>query len=236
MPRSLLLLALTVAAPLAAQDSLKATIDIGFVNTAGNTDVTSLNVGEGIIYVANAWTLTQRFSVVYARSNDSTITSQWKAGARADHPLAAPLGAFALVAYERNVFAGIDRRLEETVGFTASLLARDGNTLATELGVSANQETPVAGSGSTETYAAGRVALMYRRDLTATAYATLDSEFLPNLKTTDDYRVNGQASLVAPISSRIATKLSYVVQYDNLPQAGFQATDRIFTAGLQVTF
>ena len=234
MPRSSLLLALTVAAPLAAQDSLKATIDVGFVNTAGNTDVTSLNVGEGLVLMANAWTLTQRFAVVYARTAGVTQTLQWKAGARADHPLAAPLGAFALVAYERNTFAGIDRRLEETVGFTASLLAQDGNTLLTEVGVSANQETPVA--GSTATFAAGRLALMYRRDLTETAYATLDSEFLPNLKTTDDYRVNGQASLVAPISSRIATKLSYVVQYDHLPEAGFQTTDRIFTAGLQVTF
>ena len=234
MSRLPLLLALLVAAPLEAQDSLTATVDAGFVNTAGNTNVTSLNVGERITFKANQLRLAQRFAVVYARTAGITSTSQWKADARADHPVAALLGVFALVAYERNTFAGIDRRLEEAAGLTARLLARAGNTFEAELGISANQQTPVG--GTTATFAAGRVAAMYRRDLTEAAYAMLAGEFLPNLKTTDDYRVNGDAALVAPISSRIATRLAYVVRYDNVPEVGFQTTDRIFTAGLQLTF
>lgn len=225
---------LACALPLAAQDTLKATIDVGFVNTVGNTEVTSLNVGEKVSYQTDGLTLSQRFSVVYARTAGVTTAAQWKAGVRADYRLVGPVGAFTLGAFERNTFAGIDRRLEEAAGLSTTLLARDRNMLAAEVGASLNQQTPVG--GVTETFAAGRLAANYRRDLTATAYATFDVEFLPNLKTTEDWRMNGEAVLVAPISTVIATKLSYVVRYDNLPEPGFQTTDRIFTAGLQVTF
>jgi putative salt-induced outer membrane protein YdiY len=42
--------------------------------------------------------------------------------------------------------------------------------------------------------------------------------------------------LIAPISQRIGLKISYVIRYDNVPQAGFSTTDRLFTTGLQLTF
>lgn len=235
MHRLSTLFALLAAVPVVAQqDTLRLTVDLGFVNTAGNTEVTSLNVGQRVRYRTDGLTLTQRFSVVYGRTSGVTTASQWKAGLRADYRILGPVSAFTLGAYERNTFAGIERRFEEAAGLAATLLAGDGNTLETELGASLNQQTPV--TGTTETFAAGRVAAAYRRDLTATAFLTVDGEFLPNFKTSDDWRVNGEATLVAPISSRIATKLSYVVRYDNLPETGFDTTDRIFTAGLQLTF
>jgi putative salt-induced outer membrane protein YdiY len=227
---------LLFALPVAAQDTIptRLTVDLGFVNTAGNSDVTTLNVGEKLEHAIERLTLTQSFSVVYARTDGITNTSQWRAGVRADYQLAGPLAAFALGAFERNTFAGIERRFEEAVGLAARLLTAQGNTLTGELGASLNQQTPVG--GTVESFMAGRAALMYRRNLSATAYTTLDGEFLPNLETTDDYRINAAAALVAPISTRLATKLGYAVRYDNVPEAGFATTDRIFTAGLQVTF
>lgn len=227
---------LVLSLPLTAQDTIptRLTLDLGFVNTAGNTDVTTLNLGEKLEHAVARLTLSQTFSVVYARTAGVTSTSQWKAGVRADYALTGPIAVFALGAFERNTFAGIARRFEEAAGVAARLLARAGNTLTGELGMSLNQQTPVG--GTTERFVAGRAALMYRRDLTATAFATLEGEFLPNFDVTDDYRINGAASLVAPISTRLATKLSYVVRFDNLPEPGFATTDRIFTAGLQITF
>jgi putative salt-induced outer membrane protein YdiY len=236
--RALLVVTL-VTLPAAAQDApaprpFKATIDLGFVNTAGNTDITSLNAGEQIEYTAARFTLTQTFAVVYARLEGTTNASQWKAGARGDYQVAGPVGVFVLGAFERNTFAGIARRFEEAVGLSAVILARAGNSLKAEAGVSLNQQTPVG--AATVSFAAGRAAAMYRRDLTETAFFTVNGEFLPSFEVTDDYRINGEASLVAPISTRIATKLTYTVRFDNLPEPGFERTDRIFTAGLQITF
>ena len=63
-----------------------------------------------------------------------------------------------------------------------------------------------------------------------------DVEFLPNLQESDDWRVNTESSLVAPISSRIGVKLSYVVRFDKVPEPTFKNTDRLFTTGIQLTF
>ena len=40
---------------------------------------------------------------------------------------------------------------------------------------------------------------------------------------------------MAPLSKRFAVKLSYAIRFDNLPEPGFERTDRVFTSGLQVT-
>jgi putative salt-induced outer membrane protein YdiY len=40
---------------------------------------------------------------------------------------------------------------------------------------------------------------------------------------------------VAPLSSHLALKISYVVRYDHRPEPGFRSTDRLLTSGLQFT-
>ncbi|MND03960.1 hypothetical protein D3C83_240200 [compost metagenome] len=52
----------------------------------------------------------------------------------------------------------------------------------------------------------------------------------------DDYRLNSESSLVAPISARIGLKLSQVARFDNRPEPGFKNTDLLFTTGIQITF
>ena len=61
-------------------------------------------------------------------------------------------------------------------------------------------------------------------------------EYLPNFEKSEDYRVNVEASVVAPLSRHLGLKLGYVVRFDNLPEPNVKKTDRFFTSGLQVNF
>ena len=61
-------------------------------------------------------------------------------------------------------------------------------------------------------------------------------EAIPNLDTSDDWRLNSESALVAAFSKRLALKLTYLVRYDHLPEPTFKDTDRLFTAGIQVTY
>ena len=92
-----LLALLTVAVPAAAQDAppppLQLTADVGFVNAAGNSDVTTLNVGEKLVFTRQRLKLTQQFSTVYGRTGDSTTTSQWRASLRGDYNFAGPVAS-----------------------------------------------------------------------------------------------------------------------------------------------
>ena len=219
----------------APTDSLAVTLDLGFVNTSGNTQVTTFNTGELVEFVTGPWSVTQSFSVVYGRNGDSTTTSQWNAGVRGEYAFTPRLGVYADGRYDRNRFAGIARRFVEAAGLSALLLEGEGNKLTVEAGASLNQQTSFT-TDVTTTYAAGRAAAAYRRDLAERSYVTISGEFLPNFKTSEDYRINGVGALVAPISNRIALKLSYDARFDHLPEPGFKKWDRILTAGLQIVF
>jgi hypothetical protein len=86
-------LAITLSsAALSAQQAdstgpLKFTGTIGLVNTAGNSDVTTLNVGDRADYRAGEWGLAQLFNVVYGRNQGVTNTSIWNASLRGDRNL-----------------------------------------------------------------------------------------------------------------------------------------------------
>ncbi len=238
---------LAATSPALAQDSLPPTPppppppplvaftgDFGLVNTSGNTDVTTLNVGEEIKINGGRLSLTQAFSVVYGRTDGETTTSLWRGNLHGDLDLTDAVGVFALVAWERNTFAGITRRFEETLGGTFRLLALSGTTLEAQLGLSLIQQQTTVGLD--DTFAAGRSMISFKQTFASKSFVQQRVEFLPNLKTSDDYRINSQSSLVAPLSGSIALKVSYVVRFDNQPEPTFEKTDRLLTTGLQITF
>lgn len=238
MPLYAALVALTVASPAATQDAppppLQVQADLGLMSAAGNSAITTLNAGEKVTFTRNALTLTQTFAVVYGRTGDSTTTNQWKASVRSDFEVAGPLGLYARGAFERNTTAGIARRFEEAAGLAAQILTLERTTLDAEVGAALNQQTSTA--DVTTSFASGRAAFSFKQFLSATAFATQDLEALPNFDETDDLRLNSETALTAPISTRIAVKLAYTIKFDNVPEPGFEKTDRIFSAGIQVVF
>lgn len=238
IPPLVAVLALFAAPALPAQDQaekpLRLEADLGLVNTAGNSEVTTLNVGEKLTWSRNRLTFTQRFSVIYGTTGDSTITNQWTASLRQDYLITEHFGMFLRGGFERNTTAGVARRFEEAIGLKAVLIARERTTLESELGAALNQQTST--TDVTENFASGRAAVLFRQYVSDAAFITEDVEVLPNLDDTDDVRVNSETSLTAPISSRFAVKLTYTIKFDNVPQPGFEKTDRIFSAGIQVVF
>ncbi len=227
------------AAPLGAQQAdttgpIKFTGTVGLVNTAGNSNVTTVNVGDRIDYKAGAWGLTQLFSVVYGRNEGVTNTSIWSASLRGDRKVGSRLAIYALAGWDRNTFAGIDRRWEEGAGLLAHLLAQPKNTLDGEAGISFIQQLSTLGVH--DDFPSARIASTYKHLFTASAYFLQSVELLPDLQTSDNLRFNTETGLVAPISSHIGLKISYVIKYDNLPEPGFEKTDRLLTSGIQITY
>ena len=86
-------------------------------------------------------------------------------------------------------------------------------------------------------HAAGRAAAAYKHLFTKLAYISQAVEFLPNFKTSADYRINSETALVAPISSHFGLKMSYQIKYSHLPPSpDLKKSDRLFTTGLQITY
>lgn len=229
-------LVLVGVSPLAAQapDSLRLALDLGYVNTAGNTDVTTLNFGEHFSFTTGPWVLAHFATVVEGRSKGEETAAQYKTGARVDRAFSPRLGAYGLGGFERNVFAGIGQRYEEGAGLTAKLVALPRDELSLEGGVSLVQQRSVA--RLRERFGAGRAAVRFKHAFGAASYLQQDVELLANLQNSEDRRVNTETALVAPISSRIALKASYAIRFDNQPEPGFRKSDRVLTTGVQIVF
>jgi putative salt-induced outer membrane protein len=226
---------------LGAQDTSRpkpvaVTVDLGLVNAAGNTRVTTLNGAEHITFkpARTHWQFEEQVNAVYGRNQDSVTADQLKVMGRADYTVLAMVHVFVGATYERNRFAGVARRFEEIVGLALRPLDRPRDVLDLEMGSAVTQQRSTA--AATDHFVALRVAANYKHKFTDAVYAQQSVETLPNVDDFNDTRVNSEAALVAPLSGKMALRLSYVVRFDNVPEPGFQKTDRVFSSGLQVSF
>lgn len=214
-------------------DSLQLTADLGVVNTAGNTDLTTVNVGEEVRWRRGRLTLAQTFAVVYGRSGGETTSSLWRGGVRGDYALSRAVAWYASLAYDRDRFAGISRRLEEGSGIAVKLVRRGRDRLETEIGLSLVQQRSTL--GTSDDFVSGRGAIAYAHQFAEATYLRQTLETMANLEQASDYRVTSESALVAALSGRLALKISYVVRFDHRPEPGFRTTDRLLTSGLQFT-
>lgn len=239
MRASLLLYPLALfAVPLAAQDAVtvvnKVTADVGYVQTSGNTAVTTTSVGEKWTQSRGKFTLEQTFSFVYGEQAGIEVNNTLAAGVRGDYKLGDHFSVYGDAKFDRAPFSGISRRTVESFGLQLQALAADNDTVRVSLGGSMTQQ--LGTDGNQNNFPAANAGLVWRHVFTAAAYFQQNLEAIPNLKDQEDLRVSSESALIAPISARIGMKLSYIVRFDNVPEPGFKSTDRIFTTGLQITF
>lgn len=210
------------------------TFDLGFVNAAGNTRVTTLNGAENLKFrpAESRWQFAEAVSTVYGRSQDSVTAEQFTALGRADYTVLTRLHLFAGGTYLRDRFAGIARRIEEIGGVALRLVDRPRDVLGTEVGAAVTQQRSTA--GVEDNFVALRVAANYKHNLNDNAFVQQSLEWLPNVQDFKDTRINSETALIAPITKQIAVRLSYVVRFDNVPEPGFLKTDRVLSSGVQI--
>jgi putative salt-induced outer membrane protein YdiY len=209
--------------------------DLGVVATSGNTNVTTSNASDAF----NIWTdhsnkIGQTFSVVYGTNNHKVQTSIWNAGLRDAYTFSPTVGLYALGAFDRNTFAGIEQRFEEGAGAAITAVNSGANHLEIDLGLSAIQQRSTA--GVEDNFLAGRGALIYRYTFVKDTYFQETLDDLSDLSNFSNYRINSATDLVAPISKHIAIKVGYKILYSNQPPPGFKTTDRILSTDLQFNF
>jgi putative salt-induced outer membrane protein len=226
-----------IAAPLAAQQAKPSTSftgDLGYVGATGNTQLTTLSIGDKVVHTSGRWTLSQLAAYVYGKTKGAESANQLAVSGRADFALQPRLGLFAGVSYERNPYAGFRRRTGELAGVRWSAIVAPDDSLSIDGGGVLTQETDV--DGSTHDYPSARLAGNYKHVFSKLAYFQQLVEYLPDLQTNGGYRVNTESSLVAPISTHIGIKMSYAIRYNSQPPVNFGTTDRVLTAGVQVSY
>lgn len=232
----LLLLSAPVDTTARKPAEVKFTGDIGYVATAGNSSVETLNLGDKFLVKVGDLTMTQTFALIYGESKGKTVTSITRGSFRLDKGLkTADFSAYTLFNYERNTFAGLASRISGAAGLSAHLLHTDHNKLTLESGLTLTRQRATSTKGRDMDFLGGRAATTYTHLFGPKASLSQTVEVLPNFRETSDLRVNTESAVVAPITSKVAVKLSYLIRYDGLPEPGFESTDRLFTSGIQIS-
>ena len=240
MKRLLLLIPMFLAGAAQGQEPadtvrpVKLTLDFGLIDASGNTNLTTLTSGEHLEYRADRMEIVQNGSVIYGRTEGVTSTEQILTGVRFNFMVAKAVGVFVGGGYERNRFAGLARRWNESAGLSFRLFDIPTDNWMLELGAALNQERSTA--GVSHNFTSLRGATTFRNNYTKTTFLTQSFEYLPNVSDFNDARVNSETAIVAPVANKIALKIAYLVKFDNAPEPGFEKTDRIFTSGVQIVF
>jgi len=210
------------------------TLDLGFVNASGNANFTSLNLGEKLSDKVGRVVLTQTGKVLYGKTEGTTTTESYDAGARAQYGLTKRIGVYALLTFQRDPFAGLASRVLGGPGLAVALVQSAHDTLGIESGVTSTHERNTA--NVTQSFASTRTAANFKHLFAGKSFFTEAVEWFANLKTSDDQRINSETALTAPLSQQIGLRVSYLIRFRNLPEPGFKKTDRILTTGVQVAF
>jgi len=107
---------LAAQAPAADAWKVGVTIDASYVSATGNSQVTTVAFGDKVAATRGHWTLRQAFSYVNAKTDSVEIANQIRAELRGEYKITNEFSAFAGATYERNVYAGFNRRIEELAG------------------------------------------------------------------------------------------------------------------------
>jgi putative salt-induced outer membrane protein YdiY len=209
--------------------------DLGFINTTGNTSVSTLNFSDAL----NVWTdhsnkLSEMVGITYGTLSNRVQTSLWTADLRDAYTLTPAVGFYGLFEFDRNVFAGIEQRFDEGAGVALIPVNRGRNHLELDLGATYVEQRSTTAVEDNYTAATGTIAYQY--NFGKDTYFKESLEDISDLKTTADYRLDSHTDLVAPLSKHIAIKVGYEIRYSNLPPPGFKTTDRLLTTDLQFNF
>ncbi|HZS58933.1 MAG TPA: DUF481 domain-containing protein [Gemmatimonadaceae bacterium] len=209
--------------------------DLGYVATSGNTQVSTINFADQLtLRTSPVNRIDQTFQVVYGQNKNVVQTNIWTAGLRDQYAFTKTVGLYGLTGFARNTFAGIDYAFQEGGGFAFTPILPKKHSLEFDAGISYIEQQLLP--DSTDHHADARGAVTYKYEFAKSAYFQQFVEALPNLEHENDFRLNSESDLVAPLSKHFAIKIGYGIHYAHEPPPGFKTTDRLFTSDLQLSF
>jgi putative salt-induced outer membrane protein len=210
--------------------------EVSYVNTGGNTQVTSLAAKNQVKYqFTDTFLGTWKLGAVYGENDNVKTAESYFTDLRADYLFTERFYSLANVGWLQNKFAGIDQRLYGGVGAGYKFLNGPAHVLVGELGL--NYVSDRYTDKTRKDYPAGRAFGKYTYAFTEKNKFSQSLEFLYDFNNSKKYDVNSETALVSALSDYLSMKAAYVVNYKNEPvPATLKKTDTMLTVALVVNY
>lgn len=210
--------------------------ELSFVDTGGNTDITTLAAKNLLKYkFSEKWQGEWTVGALYGETDGQKNAESYFSDLRLDYLFTNRLYSFAAAGWSQDEFAGIDSRYYVGPGVGYKFIAGPKHFLLGEVG--ANHVYEEYTDDTDEAYIEGRAYARYEYAFTQKNKFSQSVEYLYDFEDGDNYDVNSETALISALSDYLSLKTSYVVKYDNQPvPSTLKETDTILSVALVVNF
>ena len=211
--------------------------ELGYIQTGGNSQVATTNAKTTNWYDINKNNFRFGGHYIYGESSTAGVTARnWSANGRYEREVKPKLSLTIGEVIEGNRFTGIKTRYNSDIGIKYFYIKEDNETFFTELGYRYTIEdrySPTENQYDNK----GRFYNEYARKPSETFQYRIWLEVIPNFTVTEDYLVNGEASITSILNSVFSLKVAYLGMYDNKPAtSSMKMYDYFITTSLVAKF
>jgi putative salt-induced outer membrane protein len=210
--------------------------ELSLVQTGGNSEVQTNNAKTTNVY---QWTRNSlRFGgrYTYGETENGVSARNWDINARFERILSPKISATLGGVIEGNTFIGLQTRYNSDAGLKYYHVKSDMKNIITELGYRYTIEDRVAPIENTYDNK-GRLYNEINHKISETVQYKVWLEFVPNFTESEDYLINGEASITSILNSVFSLRVAYLGMYDNLPAfSGFKNYDYTTTTSIVAKF
>ena len=210
--------------------------ELSFVDTGGNTDVTTLSAKNLLKYqfsekLQGAWKL----GALYGEADGEKNAESYFTELRLDYLFTKRFYSFAIGGWLQDEFAGIDSRYYVGPGVGYKFLTGPKHFLVGEAGLNyVNEEYT---DDTDKDYLGGRAFAEYEYAFTEKNRFSQSVEFLYDFSDSDNYNVNSETAVISALNDFLSLKASYTIKYDNQPvPSTLEETDTVLAITLVVNF
>ncbi|MFQ5543061.1 MAG: YdiY family protein [Nitrospiria bacterium] len=210
--------------------------ELSFVNTGGNTDVTSLSAKNELKYQFSKKLLASwKLQTLFGESDGVKNAENYFTELRADYSFSGKLFLSVNANWLKDKFSGVDPRVTVGPSVGYHFLAGPKHSLVGEAGLLYVNEEHT--DNTQVDYLGGRLFAKYEYAFSEKNKFSQSVEALNDFDNSDNTNLISETALVTALTDVLSQKASYVIKYDNEPiPATLDRTDTILSLTLIVNF
>lgn len=232
---TLLLLAIGSAASAAEEKTWHDEAELSFVDTGGNTDVTTLSAKNTLTFpIVERTKGTWKLGALYGKSAGTKTAESYFTEIRVDHAYTERLYSFGYGGWFRDRFAGIDQRIYLGAGGGYKYYTGPKHFLLGEAGLTYTTEEYT--DNTDNEFLGGRLFGKYEYRFNEKNRFTQSLEWLLDFREFDNWNLNSETAVISALSDWLSLKAGYLIKYDNEPVGSLKKADRILGITLVANF
>lgn len=212
--------AVTYAETAAPESTWKGNVEVGFVQTAGNTETETLNAKAKAETEREKWRHTVNLEALNSSDQGTSTAERYFVSGQSNYKFGNRHFVYGLITYEDDRFSGYDYRATESIGYGRRVVDEPVLTLDLEVGPGARQSKLDSGESQDELMARGAAKLAWKVSDTSKFTEDLTTEVGEDVTVTKSV-----TALSAKVNSSLATKLTYTVKNTSDVPPGIHKTD-----------